>query len=455
MFVLPGLSALLFFVYVRPQEFLPALTRVPMLYILCALSLLGFVLDVRLRLTRLRPTPLLVWGVLFFAWSTVTVALTARQSLVKETVASLVSFFFFLVISQGVQTFRAIAVVAATLASLALFITGVALHQAQGTWTCHRLVIDDGQELWVPDGRGCETRTQCYESALDPEADWRCERVGLLETNTVEGRVKYRGIMEDPNELALVMSVALPLALALAVFRPTLPRMGMAVLAFLLIGVCTVLTRSRSGQMAFASVLGVYMLKRFRWRGVVAAALLAAPVLVLGGRSDSSADESTMQRIEAWVTGLDLFRASPLFGVGKGQFAEHHWLTAHNSFVLVLAETGAPGVFLWTGLIYMAVKSLLLVSRRSVGWPSRAAGIWATASLSSLAALLVSCTFLSFAYHNVFWIYLGLAGAVFAATRRHDPDLRVRFTWRDATAIVGLDVVLSVVIFIYGRWKGA
>ena len=62
----------------------------------------------------------------------------------------------------------------------------------------------------------------------------------------------------------------------------------------------------------------------------------------------------------------------PAVGVGSGQFMEHHELTAHNSFLLTLAELGPLGFLLWTAAIYFAVKITvrvqvdLAVPRRSV-----------------------------------------------------------------------------------------
>ena len=71
---------------------------------------------------------------------------------------------------------------------------------------------------------------------------------------------------------------------------------------------------------------------------------MALPVLLLGGRSGENADQSTLERYEAWSTGLTMFRGNPVFGVGARQFAEHHYLTAHNSYVLSFAELGFPGL---------------------------------------------------------------------------------------------------------------
>ena len=67
-----------------------------------------------------------------------------------------------------------------------------------------------------------------------------------------------------------------------------------------------------------------------------------------------------MRRAEAWATGLDMFKHSPIFGVGARLFNEHHFLTAHNSFVLTLAELGLIGMMLFVTFIYLSFKTLIV-----------------------------------------------------------------------------------------------
>jgi hypothetical protein len=57
MFALPGILALIAFIYLRPHEVFSFLGRVPCIPILFAVTLLGLVLDLRLRLSHLRPAP--------------------------------------------------------------------------------------------------------------------------------------------------------------------------------------------------------------------------------------------------------------------------------------------------------------------------------------------------------------------------------------------------------------
>jgi O-antigen ligase len=215
------------------------------------------------------------------------------------------------------------------------------------------------------------------------------------------------------------------------------------------VGLCALFTQSRGGQLVFLTVFGVYFVRRFGVRkGLFVAVALALPILIFGGRS--GAEDSTMERTEAWWTGLHLFTASPVFGVGNGQFTEHYYLTAHSSFILTAAEMGLPGMLLWTAIVYLALKIPIQALQ------ARAAPVgesWALALLASITGLAVGSLFLSFAYKDALWIYVGLTGALFQAMRRHDPTFTVRFGLRDLAILGAVDLGLLVALVGYTGLK--
>jgi hypothetical protein len=141
--------------------------------------------------------------------------------------------------------------------------------------------------------------------------------------------------------------------------------------------------------------------------------------------------------------------------VGAGQFTEHHFLTAHNSFLLTLAELGPIGYVLWTLALYYAFKVTVRVQIELADRPeARDARIWAMALLASLTGLAVSAFFLSIAYHTALWIYLGLTGTLYAAVRKNLPEFQVHLTWRDVAMVCGADLGLGLAIATYLRFKG-
>ncbi len=112
-----------------------------------------------------------------------------------------------------------------------------------------------------------------------------------------------------------------------------------------------------------------------------------------------------MGRYEAWSTGLTLFHGSPIYGVGPGQFVEYHYLTAHNSFVLAVAELGFVGLFLFVAIVYVSAKMLLVgVSRLLKIEGAQVAETWGMggmALLASFAGIVFQINTLSFTYHSV------------------------------------------------------
>jgi O-antigen ligase len=230
-------------------------------------------------------------------------------------------------------------------------------------------------------------------------------------------------------------------------------------LTLALVAACAIFTSSRTGQLVFLAVLGAYFVQRFGWKGLVFGLTLALPILIFGGRSGEEATSSTTERVDCWAEALSMWRSHPLLGVGLGQFGEYHTLTAHNSYLLTLAELGFPGLFLFSIVLYLSVKIPLAVLSRMERVPALQAASatsiarpWAMALLAAFAGLGVGIFFLSFAYHYVLWIYIGLAGALYSAVRRHDPELEVRFGARDALIVFAIDLAIIVSVFLYTKW---
>jgi O-Antigen ligase len=453
MFALPGILALIFIDYLRPQEYVPALYAAPLLHAATGLAVVGLILDLRLGLARLRAAPHLLLTILFFLWSLVTSIVNARSDFSRVAPALLVPFAIYVVIAHGIQTFRMLQVVAGLLLAIAITLALVGVHQGLADYQCHRITGSTGRIVYVPDGRPCtpETRGMCEGEGAEPGFEYACEKVGLAGTQSIQGRVRYRGTLQDPNELALAVGIALPLALAFYDRRRSIARLILVAVAFAAIGACVYFTRSRGGQLVFLSVLAVYFVRRVGLlRGALVGSLLALPVLFLGGRGGAEGTSSTLERLECWWVGLKLFRASPIFGVGVGRFTEHHYLTAHNSLILVAAELGLPGMLLWSSIVFFAFKIGVRGMRPEVAPIGRT---WALALLASTTGLVVGAFFLSFAFKDVFWIYVGLTGVLFQAIRRHEPTFSVDFGTRDLMGVALVDLVLLAAVGAYSGLK--
>jgi hypothetical protein len=322
MFAIAGIVLLLVHGSLRPDQHFLQLQSLPLLALLIALALFGLAIDLKLRRSQLAATPQLGFALALAAW--ILVGVPVREAAL--------SFALFFTIAQGVQSFRALATVSATILALALV-------------------------------------------------------AALL------GVAHARDALYDPDELAITVAVAVPLAFAFFEHKRTAGRVLLVLVALGAIGVCVILTQSRGGQIVLATVLAVHLVVRYRARGFVVAAMVAAALLKLGGG--------------AWGP-----------------------LPARDPIALLLASA----------LVYVSFKILVVVLREYADDSAAAvARTWARALVASLAGLSVALVFLPPAHDLALFLYTGLAGALYQATRAHDPKLAIRFDRRDLVRLAAID----------------
>lgn len=453
MLALPGLVLLVVTIYARPHEFVRQLAGIPLLYYAIGLAFFGIVLDVRMGLAQLRASPYTAVVAAFFTWAVLSGLAAAPGEVVARTLQFLIAISLFFVVSHGVQSLRAFQLLAVVLLSLGLFVSGVCVAQGFSSTGC--IAYEGGSaSSGVPDGRPCVDSQECYGGEAEPGRHYICEKIGPLGTSSINGRVRYLGVLQDPNEVALATGATLPFAFALRERRPTMARTLLLVASIVAVALCAIMTQSRGGQLVFVAVLAVYFASKYGARGLVGGALLALPLLLLGGRTGEEASQSTQERIEAWYEGLNMLRGNPLLGVGHQRFQDHHYLTAHNSFVLALGEMGLPGALLFVTMIYMSFKIPLAALRRyGHDRDAAVARAWALALLASMTGMAMGSFLLSFTYHYVLWIHMGLVSAFYAAVRRHDPEFRPDMRLRDWVGVGAITGGIIVALFVYTRLR--
>ncbi|HEY4180270.1 MAG TPA: O-antigen ligase family protein [Kofleriaceae bacterium] len=456
MFAVPGICGLIILILARPQEFIPVLQKVPLLHLFTAMAVFGWVIDIRLRRLQLQSVPTLPWVCALFGWAIVGTAVVVPEHLLERGVELAILFALYATIAHGIQKFRTFQLVAGVTVTTCLFICVICFHQGLAPTEC---VVSDEGSLGMgaeSDGRSCEINEDCLGPDVEPGKEYRCEHVGAIGTTSVEQRVRYRGELQDPNEVALTISAgALSLLIAFGLRKRTFGRRLLCILGVGLVVAVVLMTKSRGGLIAAMLVPGVYLVRRYGWWAVLPAGAVGTIASMLGGREGENAAISTQDRYEAWAQGLKMLREHPVFGVGAREFTEHHWLTAHNSFVLTLAEMGFVGMFLFVTIIYMSFKTLLVGLRALAYVPGAAVvQVWGMALLASLAGIVFQINTLSFAYHSVLWIFFGLVGAWYSSIRHH-ADLEVRFGWKDFLLVLGGCLVYAFVFLpIFLRLKG-
>ena len=449
MFALPGIIALIVFTYTRPQEFVEGLEVIPFLYIFLAMAIGGMALDFATGRLRLNAAPQLRPMLLFYGFG-----LFAAMRFSADVIALSVTVTLYFLLSQGIQSLRGFRWLVATIFAMGMFCAVIGVHQGLSPSGC--LVVTDKSDPY-PDGRGCESWDDCRnDPAADPEAEYACERIGLFKSTSIQQRVRWRGVLCDPNELALTVGIIIPFAFAFFETKRSFFRLVLLIVTVVLVGTCVVFTQSRGGQVVVASVLGAYFVKKYGWKGAVLGAVACSPLLLLGGRDDEASAHSSEERVECMVEALNIWKAHPVLGCGYMQFTEHHFLTAHNAYLLAFAELGPVGFIIWASMLYRSMKIPLAAMKYPFGDDKDGAFIksWSMTILASFVGILCGIFFLSFTYHYVLWIFFGTSGALYSAIKRYDPKFKIEFGMRDIVITCIAAFGLIVLIYGYTKYKG-
>ncbi|WP_077482309.1 O-antigen ligase family protein [Rhodanobacter sp. C06] len=297
------------FAIVRPQDFLPGMAGLPVMSLTLLLAFIGWLL----RGARTPGAPQFLLLPLFvliaMASEVVTGWAGGMQYVIEQMGPSLIVFF---VLASAIDDPRR---TAATFAVIGLCAMVLALHSVQQ----------------ASHGVG-----------------WTGMTLGE------DGRIRYVGIFNDPNDLGLLFVMALPMLFCVAARAGFLGRwFWRAGIVLLLAGIY--LTKSRGTQLAVLMMGAIWLWQK---RGLLTAGslsfagLVGLTLLPSTRMNDLDPDEeSAFGRVDAWYEGFDMFKTHPLFGVGFGNFTDYNRLTAHNSFVLVLAETGFLGFVTWLAFV--------------------------------------------------------------------------------------------------------
>jgi O-antigen ligase len=370
-----GLINYLLFLYIRPQDYLPGLVGKPIILAIgvATLGLMIVHMAVQKRQVRLAHAPqnfLMLW--MFAAILMSQVATLWIPGLIEAGTEFLSTLVMYLLIANLVNTRRRLGIVI----NLIVILTIV-------------LALQGIVQYFTGTGFGGQ--------------------------ETYEGRIQAIGIFSDPNDLGLALVMVLPF-----VFLKLLDRSKPweKLLALLAIGVLTwalYLTQSRGGLMAFGALMMILFSRRMgKVLGYGIGGLAMVALFVLGPRMStiSTEEASAYGRIQAWGLGVDLFEAYPLFGVGYGNFTEYHFRTAHNSFVLCMADLGMFGFLAWTMLIYLSIKNMMSLAHHYSQTGKRQMALYADTVRYGLVAYCLGAYWLSRTYSELLFIMVGLCAAM-------------------------------------------
>jgi O-antigen ligase len=248
--------------------------------------------------------------------------------------------------------------------------------------------------------------------------------------------IRVYGTFDQPNPFGGYLNLALPLALALALFGRD-PRMRWAAAgASGLLLFALYLSDSRGALLGLVAALVVLVAIGWRYeRQALIAIAIGAPLLAIAWFAHliptsienkllaqfrvndvsltaqvNDANFSTIERLAHWVAGLRMFRAHPLLGVGAGNYDAAYarykvpgWdesLTqAHNYYINAAAETGILGLL---ALLAIVAVALWLAWRATRATDLRRAGMAALAGVDGRAlAIGAAAVIAALCVHNL------------------------------------------------------
>jgi O-antigen ligase len=239
-------------------------------------------------------------------------------------------------------------------------------------------------------------------------------------TATMEFRIRGLGMLKDPNTYGQFVLLILPMLFVSK--RNTGLGSGWAVVlpisALFLFAVY--LTGSRGAVLGMLVIVGLFLIRRLKKTGAILMTVLGglALLIVNAYKTRTISIQGGMDRLAIWSDGLSYFKESPIWGIGPRNFSDRYGMTAHNSFLLVAAEMGFIGLFLWTSMSVVTFIQLNRIARLPKVDPVIAR--WALALRISLASYLFTSFFLSRAYELPLYMLLGMSGGVIIAAGGDD-----------------------------------
>lgn len=191
-------------------------------------------------------------------------------------------------------------------------------------------------------------------------------------------RLESVGILSNSNDIAAIFILAIPFTLFFILKTKAKPFSWL-----LSIGVMIIMSylvwqsQSRGAMLALAATIASYFFLQVKSKKHIAMIGVLAIIGAFGtfqlmNRKAADLDGSTNNRIIFWKAGANMAIRNPVFGVGFWGFnenfssyaidgdtgSESKHMTAHSSWVQVLAETGFMGLFLFLSLwIYAGFKA--------------------------------------------------------------------------------------------------
>ena len=143
-----------------------------------------------------------------------------------------------------------------------------------------------------------------------------------------------------------------------------------------------------------------------------------------------SAEASRLQRMQLLMDSISMTLKNPILGVGPGNFVtaaaksekergvRETWLESHNAYTRVSSETGIPGFFMWSGILFISLFQVRALSKKAAASGDDFLANASFYSFVSLSGYSVLCLFDSNSFQFQLPMLSGVAVAIFSLSGR-------------------------------------
>jgi len=258
---------------------------------------------------------------------------------------------------------------------------------------------------------------------------------GVPGLTRIYGYMGGSGLAANPNDLALMLNLIIPIAAAMMICTRRLAARAVAAVALLLSIAGVIVTFSRAGFLTLMATAVMLIAVLIRRRSAGAATFLLAVALIaplfvpdayfqrLSTIADIQTDQtgSAQGRWEDVVAATGIVLRSPIIGAGIGNDllalndyrGRDTFRSVHNAYLQYAVDLGLPGLllFAWLHLLcFRAARHVERLARHDEAF--RPLGPLAAGLQVSLAAFFVAAMFHPIAYQFYFFTIAGLAVAL-------------------------------------------
>jgi len=211
----------------------------------------------------------------------------------------------------------------------------------------------------------------------------------------VTGQRSSIGTMYDPNDLSMVLIVCLPFIFWI-IYNDDKKMKSLAIITLIAVCIRIVSAQSRMGFLAlllfgFLFTFTSYSIRVSKSKKIIAVGLLFFLFMFLGTESYwqrmqgiFSTSQTGSGRTVVWKRALKMVSEKPFVGWGPGAFVSAYgrklsagefelvgdshydqgWKTAHNSYILIMTESGIPALIIFLAMIGIQIKNLENIRKR-------------------------------------------------------------------------------------------